>query len=109
MIVAVWPSIRASRRLTEALQDYPRALKQFFGGSASYNFSTPAGYLNAQLFSLMVPLLLGIFAIGFGASTLAGEEEQGLLDLVLVHPVTRRRVVLEKGASLVAGVSALTL
>ena len=107
MIVAVWPSIEGSAKLTEALQDYPDALKEFFGGADSFNFATPVGYLNAELFSLMVPLLLVIFAIGFGSSTVAGEQERGLLDLILVNPVSRRRVLLEKAGSLAAGVAGL--
>lgn len=107
MIVAVWPSIDGSSQLKGALEDYPAALKEFFGGSASFDFTTATGYLNAELFSLMVPLLLVVFAIGFGAATIAGEQERGVLDLILVNPVARRRVVLEKALSLAAGVVAL--
>lgn len=107
MIVAVWPSIRGAEQLKAAIDDYPKALKELFGGASSFDFSTPGGYLNAELFSLMVPLLLGVFAIGFGASTLAGEQERGVLDLILVNPLRRRRVVLEKALSLATGVVAL--
>jgi len=109
LIVVVWPSIRGSSELTKALHDYPDALKELFGGAESFSFSTAAAYLNAELFSLMVPLLLVVFAIGFGASTLAGEEEHGLLDLVLSQPVARSRVVLEKAFSLVVEVVVLAL
>ncbi|MCZ7525308.1 MAG: ABC transporter permease [Acidimicrobiia bacterium] len=111
MIVATWPSVRDSEALVEAIEDYPEALEAFFGGEGMLDFGSPEGYLGAELFSLMVPLLLGIFAIGFGASTLAGEEEQGTLDLLLANPVTRRRVVIEKGLVLlgcVLGLAAVT-
>ena len=107
MIVAVWPSIKGADQLKAVMDDYPKALKEFFGGASSFDFSTPAGYLNAELFSLMVPLLLAVFAIGLGASTLAGEQERGVLDLILVNPVRRRRVVLEKALTLAVGVVAL--
>ena len=109
MIVVVWPSIRASAQITQAIKDYPQALKEFFGGSASFDFSTAAGYLNAELFSLLVPLLLAVFAIGFGASTVAGERERGLLDLILVNPVSRRRVATEKALALAAAVALLAV
>lgn len=109
MIVAFWPSIEGSTKLTDALQDYPDALKEFFGGAASFDFSSPVGYLNAELFSLVVPLLLVIFAIGWGASTVAGEQERGLLDLIMLNPVPRRRIILEKAASLGVGVFAVGL
>jgi len=108
LIVVVWPSIRDSAQLTSAFEDYPDALKELFGGEASFDFGTAAGYLNAELFSLMYPLLLAVFAISFGAGTLAGEEERGLLDLVLAHPVRRRRVVGEKAAGLVLALLGLT-
>jgi len=107
LIVAVWPSIRDSGQLKTAFEDYPDALKEFFGGEASFDFATAAGFLNAELFSLMLPLLLSVLAIGFGASILAGEEERGLLDLVLSYPVPRARLVWEKGASLVVGLGVM--
>lgn len=107
LIVAVWPSIRGSAQLAKAFTDYPDALKQLFGGDASFDFGTSAGYLNAELFSLMYPLLLAVFAIAFGASTLAGEEERGLLDLVLAYPVRRQRLVTEKAAALVVALVGL--
>lgn len=48
---------------------------------------SPEGYLNGQYFNLLATLLLLIFAIGFGARTLAGEEREGTLELVLATPV----------------------
>lgn len=109
LIVAVWPSIRDSAQLSKAFADYPDALKQLFGGDASFDFATSAGYLNAELFSLMYPLLLTVFAIAFGASTLAGEEERGVLDLVLAYPVRRQRLVTEKTVALVAALVGLAV
>jgi ABC-2 type transport system permease protein len=107
LIVVVWPSIRDSPQLTNAFADYPDTLKELFGGEASFDFTTAAGYLNAELFSLMYPLLLSAFAIALGASTLAGEEEHGLLDLVLAYPVRRSRLVGEKAAALLVAVAGL--
>ena len=100
MICAIWPTIRNSPSLLAAMKDYPDALKEVFGGRS---FTTAAGYLNAELFSMMIPLFFAVFAIGFAASTTGGEEERGLLDLVLSHPVPRVRLVVEKAAALVVG------
>jgi ABC-2 type transport system permease protein len=58
----------------------------------------------------MVPLLLLVYGIGAGARAIAGEEEAGTLDLLLSHPLRRRRVLLEKlGAAVVllAGLGAV--
>jgi ABC-2 type transport system permease protein len=109
LIVVVWPSIRDSAQLSKAFTDYPDTLKELFGGEASFDFATSAGYLNAELFSLMYPLFLTVFAIAFGASTLAGEEERGLLDLVLAYPVRRDRLITEKALAMVAALVGLAM
>ena len=57
----------------------------------------------------MLPMLIAVLVIGFGAGTLAGEEERGTLDLVLAYPVHRRRVVLEKVLVLVLQVVLITV
>ncbi len=56
-----------------------------------FNFadmSTPIGWLDVEYFSF-VPLMIGLFASGVGASLLARDEERGTLDLILAHPVSR--------------------
>jgi ABC-2 type transport system permease protein len=57
------------------------------------------------MFSLLLPVLLLVYAIGAGARAIAGEEESGTLDLLLSTPIRRSRVLLDKlwamvGASL---------
>jgi ABC-2 type transport system permease protein len=108
LIVVFWPSIRGSSEIAEAIENYPEAMKEFFGGAAAFDYTRPEGFLNTQLFSLVLPLLLGSFAMGYGASTLAGEERTGQLDLLLALPVRRSRVVIEKMVALVAAVVLLT-
>ena len=49
---------------------------------------TPIGWLDIEYFSFM-PLIIGLFATGAGASLLARDEERGTLDLILAHPVSR--------------------
>jgi ABC-2 type transport system permease protein len=56
-----------------------------------FNFAsmnTPIGWLDVEYFSF-VPLIIGLFAAGAGASLLASDEEGGTLDLILAHPVSR--------------------
>jgi len=100
---SVYPTVRDSA-FQRAIESYPKELKAFFGGSASFDFSTAAGYLNVELFSLVLPALLAVYAIGFGAATIAGEQASGTLDLLLAYPVTRTRVAMEKLGALTAGV-----
>ena len=56
-----------------------------------FNFdsmNTPIGWLDVEYFSFL-PLIIGLFAAGAGASLLASDEEGGTLDLILAHPVSR--------------------
>jgi ABC-2 type transport system permease protein len=50
---------------------------------------TPEGYLTSTVFGLLGPVLLTVFAVGLGARTVAGEEEDGLLELAASAPVRR--------------------
>jgi hypothetical protein len=61
------------------------------------------------LFSLILPLLLSGFAIGYGASTVAGEEHSGQLDVLLALPIRRSRLIAEKVAAVALSVFALTV
>lgn len=50
--------------------------------------TTPAGFLSLAFFSYM-PLVLGVFAVLNGSGLIVADEENGTLDLVLAHPVSR--------------------
>jgi ABC-2 type transport system permease protein len=50
---------------------------------------TPEGYLTSTIFGLLGPALLVVFGIGLGARTIAGEEEDGGLELAVSAPVRR--------------------
>lgn len=105
---SVYPTVRDSA-FQQALRDYPKELKAFFGGAASFDFTTAAGYLNVELFSLVLPALLVVYAIGVSSAAFAGELQSGTLDLLLSYPVTRTRVAVEKFLAMVAGVLLLGL
>lgn len=106
VIAAIYPSIEDSAELDDLLESYPDALKELLGlGEGS--FTSGPGYLDAELFSFMLPLLLLVLAIGVGARAFAGEEDAGRLELLLAYPVRRRDAVLAKGAALAAEVAAV--
>ena len=80
----------------EMLKSYPEALRAMFNMAECPSLATGPCFLNMELFSFMLPLLLIIFAVGFGARAIAGEEEEGTLDLLLAGPVSRRRWLAEQ-------------
>jgi ABC-2 type transport system permease protein len=73
-------------QLEQLLETMPSELMMFVGG-VDRVFS-PAGFLDTRFFSMM-PLLLGVFAVIIGSGLIAGDEENGTLDLILAHPVRR--------------------
>lgn len=109
LMVAAYPSVRGNHDLNKMVDNYPDAFKAFLGLGETVDYTSPAGYLNSELFSFVVPLLLLIAAIGAGARATAGEEELGTLDLLLANPISRRRLVLDKLAALCAEVVVLAL
>ena len=94
---AFWPSVEESESFDDLIQDLPANLQAMIGAGGGASLSTPAGYLNARVFATVLPLMLTVFAIGHTARALAGNEEDGTLELVLVNPVSRTRLALERG------------
>jgi ABC-2 type transport system permease protein len=93
-----WPSVRDNAdQFASYLENIPDALRSVIG---ELSLGTPVGYLQSELFSFLGPALILVFAIGAGARSLAGEEEQGTLDLLVVTPITRRMIVLQKSAAM---------
>lgn len=106
--LAMYPSMSGSS-YQDIWDQMPKAMKAMFGIDESMSLTSPAGYFKAEALSLMLPMVIAIFAIGLGGGSVAGEEERGTLDLLLAHPVRRRRVVLETAAAGFLLVTALSL
>ncbi len=105
IMAAIWPSF-SGMDLTAFLAQYPEAMKEAFNIS---EMTTGAGYLNAELFSRMLPAIFIIFAVARGARLVAGEEEDGTLEMLATMPVARRRILFEKSAALAVGVGVLAV
>src|SRR5512138_2102423 len=104
LMAGIWPSFRDMPDLERFLANYPEEFGRLFNIPA---MTTGTGYLNAELFSIMLPVLFIIFAIARGARAVAGEEEAGTLETVLVTPVSPTRLLLQQAAALATGVTVL--
>ena len=103
---AVYPSIKQSAAdLDTYMQNLPDALRSIIGT----DYTSPAGYLRAELFALLGPVLLLVYGIGAGGKAIAGEEEARSLDLLLTTPIPRGRVVVDKAITLALTVLALSV
>ena len=108
LTTAFYPSVRENAAsLTEVIESLPEGLRRAIVG-ADVDFFSPAGYLQARLFSLLAPILLLVFAVGNGARAIAGEEERKTLDVVLATPTSRRRVSLDKAGAMLVATAALS-
>ncbi len=101
---ALWPSIRQMPALDELLAGYPEAMRKLF---KLEDFASGTGFMNAELFSALLPILFITFGIGRGARAIAGEEEAGTLEVLLVTRVSAVRLVLQQAAALAVATSVL--
>jgi ABC-2 type transport system permease protein len=104
----IYESFTTALDFQEILDAFPPAIKALIGG-AVIDISSPTGFLNMELFPLMLPLVLGGFAIALGSGATAAEESRGTLDVLLSEPIQRWRVVTEKVLAMVIATAAVAL
>lgn len=78
-------------------QKVPGFVRAFMGTT---DFSAPAGYVNAIVYTLLGPLLVILAATFAGARAVAGDEEDGMLDVLVAYPVSRVRLLAERAGAL---------
>jgi ABC-2 type transport system permease protein len=91
------------KEVGQSFKDVPDSLKSFLGDAEAY--STIAGFADVQVVTqyVFMTLILGIVLF---TGLLAGEEGNGTLQTLLVQPVRRVRVYVEK---LLAGMAVLLM
>lgn len=106
LIVLVYPLIETAPQFDELLGDLPDWVVAIIGEG---ELTSPAGYLNSQLFAALLPILFIAYVGAAGSGAIAGEEESHTLDLLLANPVSRTRVVVEKALAMTVGLAWLGL
>lgn len=99
----LYPTYKNSFNLQQMLNEMPPAMKAVIGGQF-IDVSTVTGFLNIELFPLILPAVLAGYAIAQGSGMTAAEESRGTIDVLLSYPVARWRVVLEKTTAVVISV-----
>jgi ABC-2 type transport system permease protein len=85
MMVLLYPNVVAMD-FAAYLEAFPEEMLAFFPGITQ--IGTPVGYLDTYYYNYMT-VIAGILAVGVGAGLLVRQEEAGILDLILAHPVSR--------------------
>jgi ABC-2 type transport system permease protein len=71
------------------LENYPPELMAFFPNMSE--FTSPIGYISTY-FSDLMTVIIAFFAITTCSKMLVGDEESGILDLVISYPVSRTKL-----------------
>lgn len=101
----VYPSFKdQADELQKSFSELPDAAVQLLGGST--DFFSPVGFMNSQLYFMMLPLLLGILGIALGSSLIAREEQDRTIETLLARPLSRGKLLLAKA---VAGIIILLI
>ena len=98
LYLPIYPSLGASGEMEKLLASLPDQLVSSLGYD---QIATGTGYTQATFFGLMGFALLTICAVNWGTAAIAGDEENGSLELTLAHGVSRTQVVIERTAAIV--------
>lgn len=86
----------------ELIDSMPPGLADAFGWD---EIATAHGYLGSTVYGILGPVLAIVMAIGLGSRAIAGSEEDGSLELLIAHPISRVSVVVQKMAALAVAVA----
>jgi ABC-2 type transport system permease protein len=99
LVVWAYTLVRGSAAVQNLVARFPPQLMAMFGADPDL-LTTAGGFVQAQLYGFVAPLMLLTFAIGLGASATTAEEDNRTADLLLALPVRRERVIFEKFVAL---------
>jgi ABC-2 type transport system permease protein len=95
VVVALYPSFKNTASLDSLSGSTAAAL---FGVTGP--LTSPAGWLNGNIYGNFFPLIMLLLTIGYGAATLAGQDEDGTLALLTVLPIRRRAILVQKAGAM---------
>lgn len=98
-VASVYPVIRDSDAMRDFVNEFPPALLALFGIDPD-TFLTGAGFLQSEMFSLIIPIIVITFCVLAGTAATAREEKEGTMDVLLSVPITRPSIVLQKAATM---------
>ena len=101
-IGAFYPVVAENQQQFEALLDtYPEELLAVMGVSEEQSLFDPVGFIQVEALGWIVPLVFAIYGTFQGARAVAGEEEDGTIDLVMATSLSRSGLVWQKLVALV--------
>ncbi len=93
MMVSIFPSIASGPGIQQMTDALPQGLMKAAGVEDLSSMATITGFLDAEIFGLVLPLALPFFAILAAAGAIAGAEENGTIDVLMSNPLPRWQLV----------------
>ncbi len=106
LTAAFWPIFKGSTGISSALNNLPAGVLTAFGLE---DFGSPAGYLRANLYEILVPILLAAAAATLVSGQTASEEAAGRLEMYLAQPISRRAIYLGRAVAALLGLVVICL
>ena len=97
LVVALYPAFKASTSLDKLIKSDSTAAALF---GVTGPLSSSGGWLNGNIYANFFPLIMLFLTVGYGAASLAGQDEDGTLCLIATLPVRRTTIALEKAAAM---------
>lgn len=92
--------------LSDLSDELPGGFDTLVGTS---DLGTPTGWIQAEMLSILAPLVLVAVAIVMGVGSIAGEDDQRTLGLVAATPLQRRRLVADSALAIIVAVAAIAV
>ena len=106
IIVALYPQFKNSVSLDQITKN-GNAVAALLGATGT--LTSPAGWLDANIYANFLPLIMLLITVGYGASCIAGQDEDGTLSLTTALPIPRRAILLQKALTLAVQAALLGL
>ena len=98
IVVGLYPSFKNDAGLNQ-LSENGSTVAAALGASGT--LTSPAGWLGVNLYANFVPLIVLLATIGYGASAIAGQNEDGTLGLDAAMPLNRPAITAGKLIALI--------
>ncbi len=106
VIAALYPAFRHSSGL-DKLVSGNSGVAALFGVNGP--LTSPAGWVNANAYTNFLPLIMLMLTIGYGAAAIAGQDDERTLGLIMMLALTRRGILAQKIAAMLAQALILTV
>ncbi|OFE15681.1 hypothetical protein BA895_21840 [Humibacillus sp. DSM 29435] len=105
MYLSFYPSLGgAASGMADMIDQLPEGVVKAIGYD---QIATGAGYTQSTFFGLLGFVLGTAAAVVWGTRAVAGDEESGMLELTLAHPVSRAQLVAERALAIFTRLSVL--